>query len=244
MKLKYKIVSSFIVVIVLMAIASVISTSYVLGKRTDDDIQKKAATVATLSEKIYKSVADKDSNALTLVLFDEKKARLDEVEYYVVFNPEGNVMAHTYVTPVPKTLKDFEYRDFGTSAPYEVKQIKNSSEGLDVYDISVPIKEGIKQVGVLHVGVKSDYLVGLQNKLINLSMLFSVLLGFLAILIASLLTHFIVKPIKELTVAVNRITNGEFDVVLPDIKTKDEIQELNSSIEMLVTGYNMLRKKG
>jgi methyl-accepting chemotaxis protein len=228
-----------------MGIASAVSTSYVLGKRTDDDVKKKAETVGSLSEKIYKAVSDNNRSTLTDVLFDEKKAKKDEVEYYVVFNAEGELMAHTYLSTVPKTVMNFSHHDFATTGDkYYVVKIDNKGENLSVYDISVPIMEGIKQIGTLHIGIKSEYLVGLQDKLINLSIMFSVILGLIALLIASMLTYFIVDPIKKLTNAVNRITNGEFDVALPDIRTKDEIQELNSSIEMLVTGYNMLRKKG
>jgi HAMP domain-containing protein len=47
------------------------------------------------------------------------------------------------------------------------------------------------------------------------------------------------KPIKQLKEAADKLTNGEFDTQLPQVKGNDEVAELTGSMEMLIAAYKM-----
>jgi HAMP domain-containing protein len=44
------------------------------------------------------------------------------------------------------------------------------------------------------------------------------------------LTALIVRPLRSLTVVANELSNGNVDVELPDIQTRDEIRDLADAI--------------
>ena len=47
---------------------------------------------------------------------------------------------------------------------------------------------------------------------------------------ARVLTALIVRPLRSLTVVANELSNGNVDVELPDIQTRDEIRDLADAI--------------
>ena len=66
-----------------------------------------------------------------------------------------------------------------------------------------------------------------------------------SIMIAGLIILFfsrtIIKDIKSLTTAAGRISQGELDVQLPEIKSKNEIYELNEGLKSVVAAVEFLR---
>jgi len=67
----------------------------------------------------------------------------------------------------------------------------------------------------------------------------------LSILIAGLIILFfsrtIIKDIKNLTKATSRISQGELDVQLPEIKSRNEIYELNEGLKSVVAAVEFLK---
>jgi methyl-accepting chemotaxis protein len=67
----------------------------------------------------------------------------------------------------------------------------------------------------------------------------------LSILIAGLIILFfsrtIIKDIKSLTKATSRISQGELDVQLPEIKSRNEIYELNEGLKSVVAAVEFLK---
>jgi len=68
----------------------------------------------------------------------------------------------------------------------------------------------------------------------------------LSILIAGLIILFfsrtIIKDIKNLTKAASRISEGELDVQLPEIKSRNEIYELNEGLKSVVAAVEFLKE--
>jgi HAMP domain-containing protein len=66
-----------------------------------------------------------------------------------------------------------------------------------------------------------------------------------SIIIAGLIILFfsrtIIKDIRSLTIAASRISQGELDVQLPEIKAKNEIYELNEGLKSVVAAVEFLR---
>jgi len=65
-------------------------------------------------------------------------------------------------------------------------------------------------------------------------------MGILAFLVALWLTRRIVLPIRQLTEVANRLSAGILDVQLPGLKSKDEIQELEGSLESVLAAVSTL----
>ncbi|MGM5481410.1 MAG: HAMP domain-containing protein [Nanobdellota archaeon] len=73
---------------------------------------------------------------------------------------------------------------------------------------------------------------------IKSSLLTSILLTLVIVVIVTILfANSISRPIKKLKTAADKVTMGEFDVKLPEAKSKDEVSELTASMEMLITAF-------
>jgi methyl-accepting chemotaxis protein len=74
-------------------------------------------------------------------------------------------------------------------------------------------------------------------KMQNTVIVIFILTIFFLLLLCMSFAHSISKPIKALKDAADKITSGEFDVVLPNAKGSDEVSELTGSVEMLITAF-------
>ncbi|MGM5481408.1 MAG: HAMP domain-containing protein [Nanobdellota archaeon] len=73
---------------------------------------------------------------------------------------------------------------------------------------------------------------------IKATLLTSMLLTLLVVIVVTILfAHSLSTPIKKLKTAADKVTMGEFDVKLPEAKSKDEVSELTASMEMLITAF-------
>lgn len=62
----------------------------------------------------------------------------------------------------------------------------------------------------------------------------------LSIVIAVFISLIITKPLTQLTDVSNKISEGNLDVTLPEIKTKDEIYDLNESMKGVLAAVELL----
>lgn len=68
------------------------------------------------------------------------------------------------------------------------------------------------------------------------------LTALVVIILSVLLSNYVSSPLKKLTEATRKVTDGELDVKLPEWKSNDEIGELIGSVEMLIASIKSLRK--
>lgn len=80
-------------------------------------------------------------------------------------------------------------------------------------------------------------IAGIRNAIIASSVIF-IILGIIMGIFAS---NIIVKPVKELTDAGNKIAKGDIDAQLPVITSKDEIKDLSQTMDMLVGAIKYLK---
>lgn len=238
LKLGYKIVLAFIVLIVVLGVVNVLTVSSILDDRMHKDLETTEVLFAkSISNRIFKQVIDGSSLAITDLLFDEKKLREEKIEYIAVFDKGGYLISHTYLTAMPKRVIKLN-NEFGDEKDYNVEEI-NEGE-LFVYDVSVPVMEGIQQVGTVHVGYEGSYMQGIKNDLVNSSIIWTSIIGAIAIVFALILSYFIVSPLRKLTNAANMIAKGNLDVELPKIRTKDEIRDLSEALKGILAAVQFL----
>jgi len=66
---------------------------------------------------------------------------------------------------------------------------------------------------------------------------FIVIAIIIVVIVGYLFANSISKPIKALKESADKLTSGELDVKLPEVKGTDEIAELTGSVEMLMTAF-------
>lgn len=65
----------------------------------------------------------------------------------------------------------------------------------------------------------------------------------LVVIIGLIFARSLTKPMSQLTIAGNKIADGELDTELPEIKSKDEIEDLSNTMNLLVGALKFLKKK-
>jgi hypothetical protein len=77
--------------------------------------------------------------------------------------------------------------------------------------------------------------VGVQNTILVITLITIAVVLVVSIAFANRIS----KPIKQLKEAADKLTSGEFDTQLPQVKGNDEVAELTGSMEMLIAAYKM-----
>jgi histidine kinase len=239
MKLGPKIILSFVSFIVLFGVVSALATSLILDARMQHEVKtSEVAFARSLSTRLFKSIKDKDTPVVTDTLLDEYALRPEKLGYLMVLDKNGGRVAHTFLAPIPSRLSTLVTSYAQGAGAYRVDRIEDPA--MDVYDVSVPVLEGIVTVGSVHVGLRSAYLEGIKRDLVRTTLAATLGIGLIALLVAVLLTRKIVLPVRQLTRVANQLSAGQLDVTLPNLHTNDEIQDLEASLAGVLAAVTTL----
>lgn len=240
MKLAPKVSSAFIIVILIFAAATFFTVSFILNNRIENNIETVDLPYAQkISDNIFKQLINQDNLSLANTLFDEKNKDKEKIEYMMVFDEKGYLISHTYLSLMPKNLISLG-ENYNFEEDYSITKIKNKD--LFVYNIAVPVFEGIKPIGTLHLGLNGNHLFQIKNYIMEYLTIATAIIIILSIIIALMLTKLIVTPIKKLTKIADQVTSGNYKIRIPHT-SKDEIGELAAAIEMLVASLKFKNKK-
>jgi len=206
-----KVLFSTTLIVVLLAIAVLVVVQWVLLPSLTSELKRRgvaiAQSIASLSTG-YILVGDKP--ALTGLIFDEKQLeeRRPIVSYILVLDIHQEVLAHTFIGVFPQGIVEANI-----VTPNQERSIRpiEIPEG-HIYDIAVPVKEGIYKIGTVRVGVNKaviDRLIG-KLALILLGAISGVIVvGFF---ISYRLSRYITRPVTQLTRLADEISRGNLDV--------------------------------
>lgn len=235
MKLSQKIGLSFVAVLVMYGAVSGLASSRLLDARMRHEVATAEVIFArSLATRIFKFVRDRDAIQITDVLFDEQQLRSEKIEYLLVTDKDDHVLAHTFLAPLPEATKSLtghslaSLAKLGANFQSQVQVI--DSPTLFVFDVAVPVFEGIVPIGMIHVGLKGEYLEALKVDVERLTLVVIIGVGLFAFGLAAYLTRVIVSPLRKLTAVANELSNANLNVVVPEIKTKDEISDLANAM--------------
>ncbi|MBI4681668.1 MAG: EAL domain-containing protein [Nitrospirae bacterium] len=235
MNLTFKTILSFILIIVLVAAANIYSTSYVLRNLQEERLKTSEVLFAkSLSKRLFRAVIDQRINKITDVLFEEKGLREEKIEYIMVVDKKGHLLAHTYLNNIPGKFLKIE-NAFAKKEEYRLEKIEDRE--LSVYNIAVPVMEGIKQVGAIHVGIRSDYVENIvtpTKTASHFSLIITLIITLIAVVIAIPLSRTITNPLVRLKNFAEKISRGELETQI-DIKTRDEIGDLAGAFNKMST---------
>jgi len=152
----------------------------------------------------------------------------ESVEYILIHNSEGGLIAHNYSSQIPSEL-------LVTSTP-EADSLKApslihlESVNLSCFDIWIPVEDGY--LGYIRVGMKENYVAESIEKTITVVILVISGIIVLGIIVVLFLANRIINPILYLTSRAGEISQGKLgDKVI--VKTGDEIEQLGLALERL-----------
>lgn len=228
-KLKYKLFGLIFALIMVMSL-----TNYQLLTQSFQVIQIKRLESAeallgkSLAQKIYRLVIEGQKEAVVATLFREKDLRETKLKYLVVNNRKGELFAHTYLTELPLDIYSLR-NDFTSNQEYRIEDLLAARLG--VYNIGVPIREGIIQVGTLHVGIDAEFISDAASPMKRAStktLLFGLVIVMVGGILAFLASFAITSSLTKLEVWAARLSKGEYDADI-DIRSNDEIGRLARS---------------
>lgn len=154
-----------------------------------------------------------------LVQIKKIKENNENIRYILVCNYKGEIIAHTFMDGIPEGLPISMGKDI--QPPYVLTKF-DSDEGM-IYEINAPIENG--NVGFIRIGICTDMIqLLLQKELRNFFCIIFVIFivtVFLSILLASI----IVKPLHQLTAAVNNLKDYNYAAQM-EYRIDDEIGTL------------------
>jgi len=157
MRLSHKIISSFILVITVLSIVNIFSVIYAINHSQEEKLKGEEVLFAQdLADRFVRDIVEDKAETLTDTLFKDKKLREEMIEYILVFDKNGYLLSNTYLEAIPKQLLKLNNK-FSRKENFRLQKIVNRK--LFVYDIAVPVREGIEQVGAIHIGFKGIYIL-------------------------------------------------------------------------------------
>ncbi|KJS28745.1 MAG: histidine kinase [Desulfatitalea sp. BRH_c12] len=196
-----------LVILLISALIAVFTRWILISSLRSELIQRGLGIANSVAESGRGFLLTKDIAQLTSIAFD---ARLGQrrllVNYIFIQDKQKNILAHTFVHPVPASLQWINPLE--GDQPYRIALQR--LEGDDVYDIAVPVQEGIYQIGSVHVGLYKKHIDQLIAKLRTTFLGFVSVVTLFCFLISHRLTRYITRPIAQLIRISDDLSRGNF----------------------------------
>ena len=223
--LKNKIYFSTTVVIVLISVLIALFTRWILISSLTGELELRGLGIAkSIAESSRSYLLTRDIPHLTSLVFD---ARLGErrllVNYVFITDKQGAVVAHTFTRPFPEILRAVNPLQPGE--PHTIELIHTGQN--DIYDVAVPVLEGIYQIGSVHIGLYKKHIDQLIGKLRTTFLGFISVVVIIFFAISHVLARYITRPIAQLTRLSDDISRGNFDIA-PELSTDNRCWEMKN----------------
>ena len=208
--LKNKIYFATTAVIVLISVLIALFTRWILISSLTNELKQRGLGIAQSNAAGSRGyLLTQDVPQLTRLVFD---ARLGErrllINYAFIADKQGKVVAHTFTHPFPEMLR--QVNPITPGALHAIKLIQTGRE--DIYDVAVPVLEGLYEIGSIHIGLYKKHIDQLIGKLRT------TFLGFISVVVVIFfaishgLARYITRPISRLTQLSDDISRGNFDI--------------------------------
>ncbi|OBQ45972.1 ATP-binding protein [Halodesulfovibrio spirochaetisodalis] len=209
LSLKNKFFFSILIVILLISGTIALLARWILISGLTQELEMRGTAIAhSVATRGAEFILENDTDHLLNVLFDEKQLheRKHLVAYIYVEGKNGAVLSHTFTTPFPKRLK-------GVNPVTE--RVEKSVRivpfgGHEAYDIAVPIKEGIYQIGTVHVGLSKAHIDSLVGKLRAMFLGFISAVIIITFWVSHRMAKYIADPVMTLTQISDDLSRGNF----------------------------------
>ncbi len=222
------------VVILLISLAIALFTRWVLISTLTSELKQRGLGISyRIADSSRSYILTENIPELTSLIFDARigtrKKKL--VVYVFILDKEERILAHTFTRPFPRKIMRANLIESGQDNRISLLFLGNS----EVYDVAVPVNEGIYRIGSVHVGLNKNHIDNLIRNLRTMFLGFLSAVTILFFVISHRLSRYITQPITELTKVSDEISRGNFDIQLaPDQAgerghVKDEVRQLSNS---------------
>jgi PAS domain S-box-containing protein len=206
--LKNKIFLATTVVILLISVLIALFTRWVLISSLTSELKQRGLGIATsIAESSRGAILTENRPQLTSLIFDallgERRYLLD---YVFIQDKQGAILAHTFTTPFPDQLARENPLNLSAGADKAIRLLRH--RGRDIYDIAVPVLEGIYQIGTVHVGLYKEHIDRLISKLRTTFLGFLSVVTIIFFAVSHWLSRYISRPLTLLTAASDEISRG------------------------------------
>ncbi|MDD3627267.1 MAG: ATP-binding protein, partial [bacterium] len=224
-----KIILNIILILLLLGFASTLWIQYTLRTNLETSLKEKGILISNqISISSVESMITGNKTDLRKIL-DENKSSIKDISYIFITDESNNVFMHTFEKGFPLQLLWVNIID--QNQRHGIKLI--SIDGENIYDVVVPIKVDNFMIGSTHVGISLDLIKESINRLRLQSTLTVLLLVLIGIFLTFRLAQGIIKPIRELNLITENITETE-DLNTPVlIKSGDEMEVLANSFDRM-----------
>ncbi|MDX9785384.1 MAG: ATP-binding protein [Desulfobacterales bacterium] len=211
--LKNKIFFSTLAVILLLSIVIALLARWSLVSSLTDGLKQQGLGIAyAVAENCRRHILTENIPELTSLMFDARQGEESLLIAYVfVVDKENRVLAHSMVTALPNQLP--AANPIAAESFYSIKALK--IHAATVYDIAVPVKEGIYRIGTVHVGLQKSHIDALIGRLRTTFLGFIAGITILFFWISHLLAKQVTRPILQLVRVADEISRGNPDIA-PD----------------------------
>lgn len=233
MKLLSKIITTFVIAFLIIFFAFYFIFENVIIPEQLKDTKQKAKELTIIIKQLIEdtskvdiqrllyNIKKEDSSLSYLLIVDTSGKALFHSDFsrrYMVFNDSGTILSAKY----GKNIEQIYIRDKDNpQSPYH---------GERVYDILNPIIVNGKSIGAVNIGISLKSLDDLQNRYRNILFIFILIIIFLLFFITVTLHKIILKPLKILVSAIEKLRLGNYNFVY-NKNRKDEIGTIFTEFE-------------
>jgi HD-GYP domain-containing protein (c-di-GMP phosphodiesterase class II) len=225
--LRFKI--SFFVVILLTSTSFILSiiTIQIMNNYMLNEIIKRGESVCkSIAASAGYNLLPEDLLGLANLVFKAKSSNNDML-YVAIVDPDMKTIVHSDTEMIGENKPVAKGRLYREDADGTiVKELINSSGS--IFEIISPIVFMKKSLGSVIIGMNRSIPLEAQRKVRNTILIVFIFIVVLGIFVSSLLASFLIKPIKELSVGVEKLKYGNEKNPL-NIYSQDELGKLTRS---------------
>lgn len=234
--LKNKILFSSLAVIMLVSVSIALVARYILISSLTNELEMRGLAIAhSIADRSSGLMLTQDRPHLVSLVFEATGVgeRKELVSYIFILDSDKNIQAHTFIQPFPDELRMANIIPPGKE--HRVKLLRALDE--PVYDIAVPIKEGIYDIGSVHVGLSKRHVDTIVGKLRIAFLGFITFIIIIMFFISELLSRYITRPIAQLIRISDEISRDNLDFVV-DFANRKGCWEHNECDKTDCPAYN------
>ncbi|MFZ5569620.1 MAG: ATP-binding protein [Thermodesulfobacteriota bacterium] len=246
--LKNKMFFSSLTVILLLSFVIALFTRWVLiSSLTAELVMRGRGIAERVADSSRGYILTEDIPELTHLIFDARLGlRESLVAYIFIVDARKKLMAHTFMEEFPAGLRNAN--EIPPRASYSTKLV--TVAGISAYDIAMPIREGIYEIGNVHVGIKKEHIDRLIGKLRTTFVGFLSFITIFFFAISHMLSRYITRPISQLTEISNEICRSQAmagldrdGCPLPEHYSGDEVMQLAHSFNNMTAQLSRSQKE-
>lgn len=207
LSIRKKVLYSTLIIFVLIGILSSVAYWFIAIPAITEQIKAHSLRVAeSLVTRCRPFILSDDRPQLTGILFQKKSIEKDLL-YIFVRDAQNRIIAHTFIPNIPEGIETANLMD-----PFEEEKITLLTvRGQSVYDAAISVRQGLKIIGTVHIGVGKRPVDAITFKMGIIFIIVMIIIIMLAAVLGNLTANYISRPLLKLTKAMDDLCMGRTD---------------------------------